>query len=132
MHLGIMKLGQFALLGALALLPYSSANSYDSGIVVDERSELIARMKKTMASQDTAKEDSRDLRDRIISTRECALLLEDLGMKDEVVYDSGSVSIGPEKNGSDISVFLTVGTYAIPRTITLPDARKYLSKRDKK
>lgn len=131
MHLEIMKLGQLALLGALALLPYSSANSYDSGIV-DERSELIARMKKTMASQDSQAQDPRDLRDRIISARECALLLDDLGMKDEVVYDSGSVSIGPEKNGSDISVFLTVGTYAIPRTITLPDARKYLSKRDKK
>ncbi len=105
---------------------------YDSSNKFDERSDLIARMKKTMACQDTQKEDVRDLRDSIISTRECALLLKDLEIKDEFVYDSSPVSIGAEKNGSDIVLFIYAGTYTIPRTITLPQSRDYLKKKEKK
>ncbi len=99
---------------------------------IDERSDLIARMKKTMACQDTQKEDARDLRDSIISTRECALLIKDLGINDEFVYDSSPVSIGAEKNGSDINLFIYAGTYTTPKTITLHQARDYLKKKEKK
>ncbi len=114
------------------ILGESSATEIPSRI--DERSDLIARMKKTMACQDTQKEDVRDLRDKIITAREGALLLEDLGFKDEFsyVYDSGAVSIGPEKNGSDITIFNVVGNYTTPRPLSLPDAKKYLAKREKK
>ena len=118
---------KYFLVGVLAILPASS----DVGRF-DERDDLIARMKKTMASQDTIREDDRDKRDRIISTRECALLLDDLGFKDEYAYDSGAVSVGPEKNGSDIAVFIAVGNYTTTQKITLGRAKEYLSKRDKK
>jgi hypothetical protein len=120
--LGYLATGAFLLFSNLG-------GSYDFR---DERSELITRMKKTMAAQDTAKEDPRDMRDRIVSTRECALLLEDLGLKDEYAYDSGSVSIGAEKNGGDIAVFITVGNYTAPRIISIAKAREYLARRDKK
>jgi hypothetical protein len=100
--------------------------------VSDERSDLIARMKRTMAYQDTVKEDPRDVRDRIISARECALLLEDFEFKDEFVYDGNAISIGPEKNGSDITLFVYAGTYTTPKTITLAQAKNYLAKRERK
>ena len=71
-----------ALLGALAVLPYSNpsyavsrVDERDDLIVSDERTEIIARMKKTMASFDTAKEDPTDIRDTLASPRECGWLL---------------------------------------------------------
>lgn len=143
-----MRLARYALIGALAFFSsastgYSpstnlSSKNYPHEFVEsvsdtrDERSDLIARMKKTMASQDTLKEDGRDLRNRIISTRECALLLEDLGFKDEFAYDSGAVSIAPEPNGSDIAVYITVGNYSPHREITLSKAKEYLTNKEKK
>ncbi len=122
------------LLGTATAIILGFSNITETPSRIDERSDLIARMKKTMACQDTQKEDARDLRDKIISARECALLLDDLGIKDEFayVYDSGAVSVGPEKNGSDITLFNVVGNYTTPRTITLPQARDYLKKREKK
>jgi len=106
--------------------------SSPSVLRTDERSDLIARMKKTMASQDTQKEDPTDIRDILVSPRECGLLVKDLELNGEYAYYSGAVSVGPEKNGSDITVFVTVGTYVTPRTITLDKAREYLKKRERK
>ena len=127
-----MKLLQYALVGMLSLLPCSSS-------MLDERSELIARMKKTMASQDTAKEDPRDLRDRLVSARECALLIEDFAkikgleaFNEEYAYDSGAVSIAFETKGGDILVYNAVGNYSPSRQITLAQAREYLKRREKK
>jgi len=125
-----MRFAHIGLIGLFAFASYSSGNNYLSR--PDERSDLIARMKKTMASQDSKLQDTRDLRDRIVTTNECALLLDDLGLKEEFPYDSGAVSIGPEKNGSDISIFISVGTYVTLKTITLDRARDYLNKREKK
>lgn len=125
-----MRFARLGLIGLFAITPYSTSTNYLARF--DERSDLIARMKKTMASQDSKLQDARDLRDRIVTTNECALLIEDLGLKDEYVYDSGAASIGPEKNGSDISIFISVGSYVTPRTITLEVARNYLKKREKK
>lgn len=145
-----MRFARYALISALAFFtPISTGNgelssyrgneSYEIVSVerelffgTDERSDLIARMKKTMASQDDQVIDFRPRRDRIISTNECALLLDDLGFKDEYAYDSGAVSVGPEKNGSDINIWINVGNLSSPKTITLEDAKKYLKKREKK
>ena len=122
-----MGLGKYLLLGALAL----SGSSYDLSRV-DERSDLIARMKKTMASQDTVKEDPRDRRDKLVSARECAILLEDLGFDDEYAYDSGAVSISDKEERDSITIYLNVGTYSPTKKITLVQAKTYLDKREKK
>jgi hypothetical protein len=106
---------------ALGSLVISASSTYD------ERSDLINRMKEKMARQDTVKEDARDLRDKIISTREQALLLKDLKLN-EYAYDGGIVSIGPEKNGSDICIFISIGNYTEAKKITLDSAREYLKK----
>ncbi|MEK6915321.1 MAG: hypothetical protein AABW89_02150 [Nanoarchaeota archaeon] len=101
----------------------------------DERSELIQRVTATMARQDTAKEDPRDERDNIVTTRECVLFLKDIGVKGDVgyvVYDFGSVSVGAEKDGRDLMVFTTVGNYVDAKRLLLEDARKYLTKNEKK
>ena len=122
-----MGWGKYLLAGVLTVLPASSDADKN-----DERNDIILRMKRVMAYQDTVKEDPRDLKDRIVTTRECALLLDDLGFKDEFAYDSGAVSIGSEKNGSDIAVFINVGNYTTTQKITLGRAKEYLSKREKK
>lgn len=131
-----MKIAYLALMGALAILPSASTSSpklvHDRMNMPDERSDLIARMKKTVAYQDTAKEDPTDVRDDITSIREEAIFLRDIGIKDEYPHQGGTVSIGPEKNGSDIVVFVGVEGYVTPRVISLPDAKKYLAKREKR
>ncbi len=135
MKLVYLLAGVIGLTIGLSNLPFKRGYVSDIERVssyVDERSDLIARMKKTVACQDTAKEDPRDKRDKIVSSRECVLLLEDFGFNDEFVYDGSAVSIGPEKNGSDITLFIYAGTYTTPKTISLPDAKKYLAKREKK
>ncbi len=107
---------------------------------VDERSSLISRIKKTIAYQDTQKEDPTDIRDRLTSPRECGLFIEDLAkikglevFKDEYPHTSGAVSVGPEKNGGDIAVFVTIGNYTtVPSSITFEQAKQYLKIRERK
>jgi hypothetical protein len=97
----------------------------------DGRYDLINKIYEIASSKDTAKEDPREERDSILTTRETVLLLRDLGIQ-KVVRDSDQLSIGRDRNNEkNLLVFLPIGNYSPGIDLDIDVARKYVESNSK-
>ena len=76
-------------------LPLNSPQARD-----DARAQLINRAYFVMAGED-----------RIISTQDKRLFLDTMGFKETALDEREIVSLVPERDGSDVTVYLTGGKY---------------------
>lgn len=134
----IYALAGCGLLCGLGLAPDRNVNEKsrpDSYVQVqdpqDGRYDLINKIYEIAASKDTAKEDPREERDSILTTRETVLLLRDLGIQ-KIVRDSDQLSIGRDRNNEkNLLVFLPIGNYSPGIDLDIDVARKYVESNSK-